>query len=64
MFKKLIAGFLFCPFVGTVLLVLQHFQVVRLGWVWIALPFVFQIALMSILLLIAIFAINIIKRIL
>jgi len=64
MFKKLLVSFLVCPFIGTILLVLNIFQIIHVNWIWIALPFVFQITLMVVLLGIIVFAIQIIKRIL
>ncbi len=64
MFKKLLVGFFICPFIGTGLLLLEIFRFIRLNWIWIALPFVFQIVLMLVLLLVIIFAVKILKRIL
>jgi hypothetical protein len=64
MFKKLLASFFICPFIGTLLLLFKIFNIFQINWIWIVLPFVFQIGLMLVLLAIITFASKIIKRIL
>ena len=64
MFKKVLVGFFICPFIGTVLLLLEIFKIIQINWIWIALPFIFQIGLMSFLLMVIVFAVKILKHIL